>query len=110
MSDLSSLENGGLSGISASSETQSPRCIFITEEVPVTIPVPGFSIGPSILYRTEVGVSVHDATPTQEGELIMYCPPPYQFAVPYCSVLNAEGYYRWVPTLIYRKLIQSISR
>ena len=110
MSELSSLGNGGLSGIGTSPAAGSPRCIFTTEDSPVSIPVPGLSVGPSILYRTEVGVSVHDATPTQEGELIMYCPPPYQFAVLYCSVLYIEGYYRWVPTLIYRKLIQSISR
>lgn len=109
MPELSSLDNGGLSGVGSMRGSEAPRCIFTTEEVPADAPVEGLSIGPSLLIRTKVGVTVHDATPTQEGELIMYCPSPYQFAIPYCSVLT-DGGYGWVPTLIYRKLIQSISQ
>lgn len=110
MPEMSSLRNGGLS-VASSSSSDTPRCAFITEEVPPTVSgADGFPLGPSLLIRTESGISLHDASPTQEGELIMYCPAPYQFAVPFCSVLNDEGSYVWVPTLIYRKLIQSISR
>jgi hypothetical protein len=109
MSELSSLSNGGLSGVSSSGLGETPRCIFITDEVPPATPIEGLSLGPSIITTAEYGLVVHDATPTQEGELIMYCPSPYQFAIPYCSVLTDTGY-GWVPTLIYRRLVQSVSR
>lgn len=109
MPEASSLGNGTISGISSMNEQQAVRCIFSTELVPVSIFPISDNIGPFITYNDGVRLSTIDASPKTVGELVVFCPSPYQFAVLYCSVLTTEGL-RWVPTLIYRKLIQSISR
>lgn len=98
MTSLSSIDNGGISGIHTMPEIDVPVCMKEVVHDPREVG-----------YDREDGFGRHRVFPaTQAGELVMYARPPFSIYNLYCSVPDGNDF-KWVPVMIYtsvRKLAE----
>lgn len=94
MSDLSSLDNGGLSGVHTIQQKRTPKIIQINGVVPGTIGTD----------RDDGYTQVRVRPAVEEGHIMLYGPPGtvdgYNM---YCAV-NIDGELVWKPVFIYEQI------
>lgn len=91
--DLSSLNNGGLSGLSTVREEDAATF------VPTTKTKPGLPAFDSLEGFTQYRVLL----PSIAGQLFFYAPSPYTRYVIYCGVNTGNGL-EWVPVQMYEAI------
>lgn len=95
---LSSLDNGGLSGLSTIRRADAAVFVKTTKTKPGTL---GFD--------EEAGYSQYRILkPSVAGQLMFYAPEPGTQYVPYCGV-SIEGELVWVPVMLYQKIVNTLN-
>ena len=96
--DLSSLDNGGLSGFSTVTANNAATFTKTTKVKPGTA---GFD--------SEAGFPQYRILdPVVAGQLVFYAPSPGTQYVPYCGV-EVDGKLEWVPVMLYQTLKNTLT-
>ena len=98
MSVLSSLSNGGLSGVTTSLQGAAPVCGLTMRS--------DSGLSRMFVETIEGGsFKVYEYLPQQEGEVLFHKPSaPLQVDIPYVSVY-VDGVLEWRPALIYGTMV-----
>lgn len=96
--ELSSVNNGGLSGLST---VRLEDAAFFVKTTKVKPGTPG--------YDNDAGFPQYRVLqPVVKGQLLFYLPSPGTKYVIYCAV-NISGTLTWVPVMLYQRIVNTLN-